>query len=168
MPLNIKKSFITLTLLSSFFTANVFADIQILSGENEISQSVSEHFQQSAQLYDGSFAKGDALYINVGTASENQIAIAKSHVVKGDIVIIDLSTIASDEEKIEQSQHITGLGISAPVIVTGVYQGDNLVNAVVSDVVDENGNPLNNPEAELESINQSLVHSLTRLGFGGK
>lgn len=167
MPLN-RKKFITLTLLFSFFTANVFADIKILGGENEISQSVSKNFQQSARPYDGSLSKGDTLYINVGTASENQIAIAKSHVVKGDIVIIDLSTIASDEVKMEQSQHIAGLGISAPVIVTGVYQGDNLVNAVISDVVDENGNPLNNPEAELESINQSLVYSLTRLGFGGK
>ncbi|WP_045413130.1 hypothetical protein [Vibrio owensii] len=165
MPI-IKKSFQTVTLLFSFSTANVFADIQTLGSENEILKSVSEHFQQSTHIYDGNFTKSDALYINVDSVSQEQITTAKSHVMNGDIVVIDLSSLVNDEDKITQSQNITGLGISAPLIVTGMYQGDNLINAVVSDVVDENGNPLNDPESELKSLKRSLIHSLTRLGFG--
>ena len=138
----------------------------MLGGENEISQSISEHFQQSIQPYAGNLAQKDLLYINVGTASEDQITTAKSHVLSGDTVVIDLSMIASDEEKIERSQGITGLGMSAPILVIGMNQGDDFINAIISDVVDENDNPINDAKAELASIKQSLVHSLTRLGFG--
>jgi len=168
MPINITKAVGALALLSLFSTTHAFANIQILGSESEISQSVAEHFQQTVQFYNGNLAKEDALYINIGTASEDEIAIAKSHVVEGDIVVIDFSSVAGDDNKIKQSQYITGLGISAPVVVTGVYQGDHLVNAIVSDVVDENNNLLNSPRTELKSINQSLVHSLVRLGFGDK
>jgi hypothetical protein len=49
-----------------------------------------------------------------------------------------------------------------------MYQGDNIINSIVADVRDENGDPVNNPAAELDSINQSLVHALDRLGFGGE
>ncbi|MCG9597442.1 cytolysin secretion protein [Vibrio sp. Isolate25] len=158
----------TLTLLSSLFAAHAFADIQILGSESEISQSITEHYQQSTQFYNGHLAKTDLLYINVGTASDDDIAQAKSHVVKGDTVVIDLKQVSGDDAKIELSQSLTGLGSDAPVVVTGMYQGDNIINSIVADVRDENGEPVNNPSAELESIKQSLVHALDRLGFGGE
>ena len=81
-------------------------------------------------------------------------------------MVIDLSMIPSEEEKIERSRSIAGLGMSAPILVIGTHQGDDFINAIVSDVVDENNHPINNAEAELASIKQSLVHSLTSLGFG--
>ena len=88
--------------------------------------------------------------------------------MKGDTVVIDLKQVSGDDAKIELSQSLTGLGSDAPVVVTGMYQGDNIINSIVADVRDENGEPVNNPSAELESIKQSLVHALDRLGFGGE
>ncbi|CAM2881719.1 cytolysin secretion protein [Vibrio neptunius] len=158
----------TLALLSSLFTAHALADIQILGSESEISQSITQHYQQSTELYNGNLANNDALYINVATASDDDIALAKSHVVKGDTVVIDLRQVSGHDAKIDLSQSLTGLGSDAPVVVTGIYQGDNIINSIVADVRDENGDPVNNPTAELDSITQSLVHALDRLGFGGE
>lgn len=156
------------TLLSSLFAAHSFADIQILGSESEISQSITDHYQQSSRFYDGSLANNDALYINVGTASDDDINKAKSHIYQGDIVIIDLRQIPGEDAKIELSQSLTGLGSDSPLVVTGVYQGDKIINSIVADVRDENGQSINNPSAELESLNHSLVHALDRLGFGGE
>lgn len=164
MTFNIKK--ISAIVLFSCLATTASANIQMLGGENEISQSIADHFQQPTQVYVGDLTPKDLLYINVGTASEDQIKKAKSHVLSGDTVVIDLSMIASDEEKIERSRSIAGLGMSAPILVMGTHQGDDFINAIVSDVVDENNHPINNAEAELASIKQSLVHSLTSLGFG--
>lgn len=168
MPNTKTKVLGSIVLLTSLISSHAFSAIQILGSESEISQSLTEHYQQPTQYYNGNLADTDALYINVGNASEDEISTAKSHVVKGDTVIIDLSFISGDDSKIKQSQNLTGLGISAPVVVAGLYQGDSVINAIVSDVTDENGNPINNPSAELKSINQSLIHALDRLGFGGK
>ena len=156
------------TLLSCVISAHAFADIQILGSESEISQSITDHYQQSSQYYNGSLAKNDALYINVATASDHDINKAKSHIYQGDIVIIDLRQIPGEDAKIELSQSLTGLGSDSPLVVTGVYQGDKIINSIVADVQDENGQSINNPTAELESLNHSLVHALDRLGFGGE
>lgn len=156
------------TLLSSFAAANACADIQILGSESDISQSISEHYQQSSQFYTDNLANNDALYINVATASDDDIAKAQTHIYQGDIVIIDLREIPGEDAKIQLSQSLTGLGSDSPLVVTGLYQGDKIINSIVADVRDENGQPINNPSAEFESLNQSLVHALDRLGFGGE
>ncbi len=108
------------------------------------------------------------LYVNVGTATDDEITQAKSHIISGSTVVIDLTQIAGDDARLDWSQKLTGLGLSAPVVVTGVYQGDALVNAIVSDVTDENDNPINDPQAELESVKLSLTHALDRFQSEGK
>ena len=168
MPNKSTAIFRVLTLLASLLAGHAFSDIQLLGSESEISQLVAEHYQQPVRVYDGNLAEREALYINVGSASSQDIDIAKSHVVKGETVIIDLRLLANDEDKIEQSQKITGLGSDAPLVVTGIYQGDNIINSIVTDVQNENGDSITNSSAELESLNQSLVHALDRLNFGGE
>ncbi|WP_100753971.1 cytolysin secretion protein [Vibrio salilacus] len=157
-----------LTLLPSLFAGHAFSDIQLLGSGSDISQLVAEHYQQPVRVYDGNLSERDALYINVGSASSQDIDIAKLHVVNGEIVIVDLRLLTNDEDKIEQSQKITGLGSDAPVVITGIYQGDNIINSIVADVRNENGDSIMNSSAELESLNQSLVHALERLNFGGE
>ncbi|MBE3663820.1 cytolysin secretion protein [Vibrio navarrensis] len=154
-------------LLSSLFAAQAFADVQILGSESEISQAIAQSYRQPVTLYSGHLSQQDLLYVNAGSASGDELNLAQQHIVRGDTVVLDLTAIAGEEAQFSLSQKLTGLGISAPVVVTGTYQGDALVNAIVSDVTDENGNSLNNPAAELESITQSLQHALDRFGFGG-
>ncbi|WP_339386586.1 cytolysin secretion protein [Vibrio caribbeanicus] len=166
MRLNIRK--ISIILISSFVATSASATIQMIGQENEVSESISQHFQQPVETFTGHLSKGDLLYINVGTASKDEISVARSHASAGDTVVVDLTTLAGDEEKMEFSHDIAGMGMSVPVMVTGVYQGENSINAIISEVVDENGNPINSPEAQLMSIKQSLISSLTRLGFGEK
>lgn len=157
-----------LTLFSCLFAVNAFADVQILGSESVLSQTIADNYQQTINLYRGELASNDVLYVNVGTASEDELTQAKNHVVRGDTVVIDLTEIVGDDARLDWSQKLTGLGMSAPVVVTGIYQGDALVNAIVSDVTDENGNPINDSQAELESVKLSLVHALDRFQFGGK
>ncbi|EPW6409271.1 cytolysin secretion protein [Vibrio vulnificus] len=157
-----------LTLLCCLFAANAFADVQILGSESELSQTIAEQYQQNVTLFNGQLNSNDVLYVNVGTATDDEITQAKSHIISGSTVVIDLTQIAGDDARLDWSQKLTGLGLSAPVVVTGVYQGDALVNAIVSDVTDENDNPINDPQAELESVKLSLTHALDRFQSEGK
>ncbi len=157
-----------LTLLCCLFAANTFADVQILGSESELSQTIADQYQQNVTLFNGQLNSNDVLYVNVGTATDDEITQAKSHIISGSTVVIDLTQIAGDDARLDWSQKLTGLGLSAPVVVTGVYQGDALVNAIVSDVTDENDNPINDPQAELESVKLSLTHALDRFQSEGK
>lgn len=152
--------------LSSLFSAQAFADIQILGSESEISQVIAQSYHQPVTPYNGTLSRQDLLYVNAGSASEDELSLAQKHIVHGEIVVLDLSAIADEEAQLALSQKLTGLGISAPIVVTGTYQGDTLVNAIVSDVRDEDGSVLNSPTAALDSITQSLQHALNRFGFG--
>ncbi|MEZ8227039.1 cytolysin secretion protein [Vibrio splendidus] len=158
----------TIALLTSLFSVHTFANVQIIGSESELSHYIAEHYQQSTQFYEGNLAKTDALYINGGTASKDDVTLAKSYIVKGNTVVIDLRQVPGDDAKIELSQSLIGLGNEAPVIVTGMYQGENIINAIVADVRDENGDVIYNSEANLDSIKLSLAYALDRLGFGGK
>lgn len=157
-----------ITLLSTFVAAQAFADIQILGSESEVSQLISDHYLQSSQFYNGNLASNDVLYINVGSASDDDMAAAKSHISQGDRVIVDLRQIPGEDSKIQLSQSLTGLGSDSPIVVTGMYQGDKIINSIVVDVRDENDQPINNASAGFESLKHSLIHALDRLGFGGK
>ncbi len=155
-------------LVCSLFSVQALADIQIVGSESETTQFVADHYSQAVQYYNGSLKETDLLYINMGTATEDEIDIVKSSIVKGITTVIDLTAIASNDDRTEQSRNLTGLGVAAPVVVTGFYDDEIIINAIVSNVTDENGNPLNNLQAEQESINQSLAFALDRLSFGGK
>jgi len=53
------------------------------------------------------------LYVNVGTATDDEITQAKSHIISGSTVVIDLTQIAGDDARLDWSQKLTGLGPQA-------------------------------------------------------
>lgn len=152
--------------MSCLMINNAFANILILGQTNGISQSLVDKNKQTSIFSNEQVIHNNIVYINLGTASESEVHQAATEIANGTTVVIDLTEIIGDNERINLSQKMTGLGISAPVVVTGTYQGESFVNAIITDVTDNNGDPINDPQTEVQSIKTSLMHVLNRLEFG--
>ena len=94
-----------------------------------------------------------------------EIEYVKSQIADGKLVIIDLRNILSEDTRVMHSQFLTGLGVSSPIIVSGIYRGELVVNMISSEVTDQNNQSIDIPEAENYSLEQSLKHVLKRFDF---
>lgn len=157
-----------ISLLSCLTVGSVQADVVVMGNSSDISESIGANYQQPLSTFNGQLNSSDLLYVDAGSSSDSQLEIAKQYIADGATVVVNLTSIPSQDDKMALNQKLTGLGIAAPVVVTGKLQEDIIINAIVSEVTDTNGNPINNPAEETKSINASLTHALNRLNFGGQ
>ncbi|MCY9845180.1 cytolysin secretion protein [Vibrio caribbeanicus] len=154
--------------LVMFFSCSLSAKISISGGETDISDFLSNYINEDVEYSKYSFNRNDIYYIDVSTASTEEIEYVKSQIVDGKLVIIDLRNILSEDTRVMHSQFLTGLGVSSPIIVSGIYRGEFVVNMISSEVTDQNNQSIDIPEAENYSLEQSLKHVLKRFDLMGK
>ncbi|MEZ8285238.1 hypothetical protein BCU17_12250 [Vibrio splendidus] len=105
-------------------------------------------------------------YINLASLSVAEIKQSKTLINENRTLIIDMTEVYSEEERISYSSIISGLGIDAPVIVVGNLDGEKIINIVNVNITDVNGNNIKNESEALESLSSSLVHVLKRFSAG--
>ena len=163
--MQIKCFFIFLVL---FFSCSLSAKVSILGSETDISDFLLNYTNEDVEYSKNSFNRNDIYYIDVSTASTEEIEYVKSQIVDGKLVIIDLRNILSEDTRVNHSQFLTGLGVSSPIIVSGIYRGESVVNIISSEVTDQNNQSIDIPEAENYSLEQSLKHVLKRFDIMGE
>jgi hypothetical protein len=163
-----KYKIMTSLLLSTLAWNSAQADVLVLGNETALIATIAEQYNQNIKSYNGESTVGDLLYANLESVPLDDYQQLKNAVVAGQLVVLDVSGFSTEEERLSVTKQITGLGMTSPVLVSGIYNGEIILNAIVSDVTDENGNTTNNSEAEQESLSLSLKHSLNRLNFGDK
>tara|TARA_B100001057_G_C22360710_1_gene760762 strand:+ start:129 stop:626 length:498 start_codon:yes stop_codon:yes gene_type:complete len=151
-----------------FFSCSLSAKISISGNETDISDFLSNYINEDVEYYKYRFNRNDIYYIDVSTASTEEIEYVKSQIVDGKLVIIDLRNILSEDTRVMHSQSLTGLGVSSPIIVSGIYRGESVVNMISSEVTDQNNQSIDIPEAENYSLEQSLIHVLKRFDIVGE
>ena len=163
--MQIKCFFIFLVL---FFSCSLSAKISTSGSETDISDFLSNYINEDVEYSKYRFNRNDIYYIDVSTASTEEIEYVKSEIVDGKLVIIDLRNILSEDKRVIHSQFLTGLGVSSPIIVSGMYLGESVINMISSEVTDQNNQSIDIPEAENYSLEQSLKHVLKRFDIMGE
>ncbi|MCG9766626.1 hypothetical protein L1D53_24355 [Vibrio alginolyticus] len=153
-------------LLATGFTSSAQADVLMLGSETEISSSIAQNFKQQVTYYTGRQDLGDVLYVNMGTISDDEFQMAKSQVLKRALVILDFSDVVSPEERASYSAQITGVGLSSRYVVSGVENNELIINGIVEDVHDVNGQPVDDASEKMKGIKNSMKHVLERFKFG--
>jgi len=163
-----KVKIITSLLLSSLGWNSAQADVLVMGNETALIKNIANQYNQNLTFYKGEPTASDLLYVNVASLALNDYQLVKKAVIAGNLVVLDVSGFKGGQQRISVTKQITGLGMAAPILVSGTYDGDNIINAITNDVTDENGNTLSDSEAELKSLSLSLTHALTRFNFGGE
>lgn len=158
----------TSLLLSSLACSGAQADVLVMGSETTLIKNIANQYNQNLTFYKGESTTNDLLYVNVASLPINEYQQVKKAVISGKLVVLDVSGLQDEQQRISVTRKFTGLGMGAPILVSGTYEGDNIINAITNDVTDENGNKFRDNEAELKSLSLSLSHALTRFNFGGK
>jgi hypothetical protein len=115
------------------------------------------------------FTANDMLYVDVASVPTSDYREIKNAVLAGKLVVLDLNGFINDEDRIAVTRELTGLGMSTPVLVTGIVNGEAIFNAISNDDKSD-GNLVNvsNSRAKQQSITASVIHVLNRFKFGVK
>lgn len=163
-----KVKIIVALLLSSQGWSSAQADVLVMGAETNLIKNIASQHNQNTTFYKGELSSNDLLYVDVASLPISDYQQVKKAVVSGKLVVLDVSGFQGEQQRISVTKQITGLGMAAPILVSGTYEGDNIINAITNDVTDEHGNTFNDSEAEQKSLSLSLSHVLTRFNFGGE
>ncbi len=155
-------------LLSLLGASSAQADVFVMGTETQLIKNIANQYNQNLTFYKGDLTANDLLYVDVASLAMNDYQLVKKAVISGKLVVLDVSGFKGHQQRISVTKEITGLGMAAPILVSGTYEGENILNAITNDVTDENGNTFSDREAERKSLSLSLSHVLTRFNFGGK
>lgn len=154
----LSKKAVTLALLSSFAISATHASVLVLGSESELSTVIANINQEEVRHFDNNQSETDVLYVNVGTSSEQDLALAQQQIVDGQLVVLDLSTLADPKIRTSYTKRLTGMGVSAPVVISGNSYGQSVLNSVSG-----------NEAEEAESIKRTLASSLVKnFNYGSK
>ncbi|OBT17577.1 hypothetical protein A9266_16985 [Vibrio tasmaniensis] len=146
-----------LILLLLFVSFSSRSDIQLFGLPTQLHETL---LQQNAK---SNYINNEKInYINLASLSIAEIKQSKALINESRTLIIDMTEVYTEEERISYSSTITGLGIDAPVIVVGNLGGERVINIVNVNITDINGNNIKNESEALESLSSSLVHVLQR------
>ena len=129
-----------ISLISSLFSISAFADDKILGSETEIAQYIEKYYLENINLNSDGLDVINNIYVDVGTASEGEMNNAKSHIIKGDTVIVDLRSILDSDERMEKSLFLFGIGIDSPILINGRQQEVTKIFSIEGDAYDEENN----------------------------
>tara|TARA_B100001059_G_scaffold235793_1_gene282833 strand:+ start:525 stop:995 length:471 start_codon:yes stop_codon:yes gene_type:complete len=150
-----------LILLLLFVSFSSRADIQLFGLPTQLHETLLQKEAKNNYINNENIN-----YINLASLSVAEIKQSKTLINENRTLIIDMTEVYSEEERISYSSIISGLGIDAPVIVVGNLDGEKIINIVNVNITDVNGNNIKNESEALESLSSSLVHVLKRFSAG--
>ncbi|KFI09148.1 hypothetical protein IX95_25870 [Vibrio sp. B183] len=142
----------TLAVLSSLLMGQSYADVLVVGNQGEIANKISSHFKQELVHYSGQQSATDILYVDVASATESELSEVRKSIINNGLVVLDLTNFASDEERKAKSKHLTGIGVSSPVVINGLSKGESVTNLI-------EGHP-DEPDDEA-TLEQTILDSLT-------
>lgn len=170
-----KTKIVTSLLLSSLAWSNAQADVRIMGNETALINTIATEYKQNLSYHkDDSatkkrFAASDMLYVDVASVPSSDYRVIKNAVLAGQLVVLDLSGFINDEDRMAVTKELTGLGMSTPILVSGLVNGESILNAISGDdITDVNGKKIGDSRAKQQSITASLTHVLNRFKFGVK
>jgi len=170
-----KTKVVTTLLLSSLAWSNAQADVRIMGNETALINTIATEYKQNLSYHKEKlaakkmFAANDMLYVDVASVPSSDYQEIKNTLMAGQLVVLDLSGFINEEDRIAVTKELTGLGMSTPLLVSGIVNGESIFNAISGDdPTDVYGQKIINSRAKQQGITASLTHVLNRFKFGVK
>lgn len=146
------KSVKTLAVLSSLTIGQSYADVLIVGNQGEVAINIANHFKQKINHYSGQQSATDLLYVDAASATTAELDKIRKNIIDNKLVVLDLSGFAVDDMRVAKTKYLTGLGVSAPVVIMGLSKEEPITNLIENSPEDENTE---------QTINQTVLDSLT-------
>jgi hypothetical protein len=158
------KKITFLLITSLFFLSTAQAKVHLIGGETSFSNKISAHFNKKMSSYNEEIDSKSLLYVNIGLMTDDEINIVREYILDKKLTILDFTNMPDIDNRTIYSKELIGLSITSEYLVVGTLNGDFIVNAILTQVEDNNMTDKQINDGTLSSF----IHVLERFGFGDK